>query len=40
MNAAAWPPAAPTLRMVTAGFAVAVLALEYSVATAVAPLSL
>ena len=35
MKAAAWPPLVPTLRSVTAGFAVAVVALEYSVATAV-----
>ena len=39
MNAAACPPALPTLRRVTAGFAVAVVAVEYRVATDVAPLS-
>ena len=39
MNAAAWPPLAPTERSVTAGFAVAVVAFEYSVAIACAPLS-
>ncbi len=39
MNAAAWPPFEPTLRSVTAGFVVAVVAFEYSVATAVAPFS-
>ena len=39
MNAAAWPPLEPTERSVTAGFAVAVVAFEYSVATAVAPFS-
>ncbi len=39
MNAAAWPPLAPTDRSVTAGFAVAVVAFENSVATAVAPFS-
>ena len=36
MKAAAWPPSAPTARSVTAGFAVAVVALEYRVATATA----
>ena len=35
MNAAAWPPLEPTERSVTAGFVVAVVAFEYSVATAV-----
>ena len=39
MNAAAWPPFEPTERSVTAGFVVAVVAFEYSVATAVAPFS-
>ncbi len=39
MNAAAWPPLMPTERSVTAGLRVAVVAFEYSVATAVAPLS-
>ena len=34
MNAAAWPPFVPTLRRVTAGLVVAVVAFEYSVATA------
>jgi hypothetical protein len=38
VNAAAWPPLVPTSRRVTAGLLVAVLALEYSIATAVAPL--
>ena len=40
MNAAAWPPLDPTERNVTAGFVVAVVAFEYSVATAVAPFSM
>ncbi len=39
MNAAAWPPLVPTSRSVTAGLVVAVVAFEYSVATALAPLS-
>ena len=39
MNAAAWPPEVPTLRSVTAGFVVAVVAFEYSVAIVCAPLS-
>ena len=38
MNAAACPPEEPTWFRVTAGFAVASLALEYSVATVAAPL--
>ena len=38
MNAAAWPPFAPTLRSVTAGFAVAVVASEYERRDRVAPL--
>ena len=36
MKAAAWPPAEPTLRSVTAGREVLASALEYSVATVVA----
>ena len=39
MNAAAWPPLPPTLRSDTAGFGVAVVAFEYRLATACAPLS-
>ncbi len=39
MNAAAWPPLPPTLRTVTAGFAVGAVALEKSVATLLAPFS-
>ena len=39
MKAAAWPPPVPMSRSVTAGFDVAVVAFEYSVASALAPLS-
>ena len=37
MKAAAWPPLVPTSRSVTAGFDVAAVAVEYSVATLRAP---
>ena len=39
VNASARPPFEPTWIVLTAGYGVEVLALEYSVATAVAPLS-
>ena len=39
MNAAACPPLLPTLRSVTAGFVVDVVAFEYSLATRLAPFS-
>ena len=39
MNAAAWPPEVPTLRSDTAGFDVAVVWFEYSVAIVCAPLA-